>query len=142
MAIFQIEDYTVSMKISRSKSPGEKPATTHFERVLELRGKKQAHGIRTKVLLAFSSSFSAFNEPVVGNWSGKFDDAIVGFMHLSEFQYYYDVLRSEKPVFFRYQFKEGASGHITSIGITTSTEPLGEGLADTSALVLDFDFAS
>jgi hypothetical protein len=145
MEFFEIEDYKVSMRIFRSKSPGKEKATTSFERVLELRSKEMEHKIRLKVLLAFFSGFSgAWNEPVVGHLTGKVDDLMAGWMDLSEFQYYYDVLRSEKPVYFKYQFKEGTSGYITELGIRTSKEPLGEGLADKSVpLLVDLvDFGS
>lgn len=126
MPIFQIETYKVSSYLQRF--PGE----TRPSRVLELTGPVLYHGIQNRALFAFSPSFNgAWSSPVAGYLtSGGFSGlSVTGWFPLAEFSYYYDIVRSEKPVHVLYEFRESgaSSGYLRRVGLGTSTEPIGEG---------------
>lgn len=137
----EIINYKVSTSIRRFTSG------TQFERVLDLESERFYHGLYYRVTLAFHTNFfGTWGSPVVGYLSETttFTPRIVGWLDLSEFDYYYDILRSEKPVFLNYTIQSGTSGYLTQIGLSTLKEPLGEGPTDASealSIVRPFDVA-
>lgn len=139
MPSIEIINYKVSSSIRRFTSG------TQFERVLDLESERLYHGLYYRVTLAFHTNFSGtWGSPVVGYLSGTttFTPQIAGWLDLKEFDYYYDILRSEKPVFLNYTIQSGTSGYLTQIGLSTIKEPLGEGPTDTSealSIVRPFD---
>jgi hypothetical protein len=131
MPIFQIETYKVSTHLQRFT--GE----TRVERVLELTGPVMYHGIQNRALFAFSSSFNNFSSPVAGyltSAGGYSGLSVVGWFPLSEYSYYYDIVRSERPVHVLYEFRDAgaSSGYLRKLGLGTSVEQLGEGPTDSS----------
>jgi hypothetical protein len=61
-------------------------------------------------------------QPVLGCW-----------LPSSEFSFWYDVLRSEKPLTFFYNVSPiGGASYVNDISLGTSSEPIGEGPADVS----------
>jgi hypothetical protein len=139
MPSIEIINYKVSTSIQRFTSG------TQFERVLDLESERFYHGLYYRVTLAFATNFSGdWGSPVVGYLSDTttFTPRIVGWLDLKEFDYYYDILRSEKPVFLNYTIQSGSSGYLSKIGLSTLKEPLGEGPTDMTealAIVRPFD---
>jgi hypothetical protein len=134
MPLFEIVHYKVSSYLRRSDLPGR--VVPQFERVLEMTGPTLYHGIRNKATFAFASTFNSFTEPIAGfvqseRTGGLF---VVGWFPVAEFTYYYDILRSERPVSVLYEVRErGAStGYLGKVGLGTSTEPIGEGPSDST----------
>jgi hypothetical protein len=132
MPMFQIETYKVSTYLERFTSE------TRRTRVLELIGPVLYHGIQNRALFAFSNSFDgAFSSPVVGYLTapgGYAGFSIAGWFPVAEFSYYYDIVRSERPVHVLYEFRDAgaSSGYLRKLGLGTSVEQLGEGPTDSS----------
>ncbi|WP_373532348.1 hypothetical protein [Vampirovibrio sp.] len=129
MPSIEIMNYKVSTAIQRFSSG------TQFERVLDLESERFYHGLYYRITLAFHTNFSGnWSSPVVGYLSetATFTPRIVGWLDLNEFNFYYEMLRSEKPVFLNYTLQSGTSGYLSKIGLSTLKEPLGEGPTDTS----------
>lgn len=126
MPIFQIETYKVSSYLERFT--GE----TRPSRVLEMTGPVLHHGIQNRATFAFSSFFDGvWSSPVAGYLTdGGFAGlSVVGWFPVAEFSYYYDILRSERPIHVLYEFRDAgaSSGYLRRVGLGTSTEPIGEG---------------
>jgi hypothetical protein len=134
MDSFRIASYKVSTYIQRL------PNETRFERLLELEAEPVAHGYVSRALLAFNTFFTKpWTNPVVGyltftpssiDWIN-----VAAWMDLGEFDYYYRILQSEKPVHFYYQRQNTgtfASGYLTKVGLGTGAEPVGEGPAEST----------
>jgi hypothetical protein len=124
--LFQIETYKVSSYLERFT--GE----TRPSRVLEMTGPVLYHGIQNRASFAFSSFFDGvWGSPVAGYLTdGGFSGlSVVGWFPVAEFSYYYDILRSERPVHVLYEFRDAgaSSGYLRRVGLGTSTEPIGEG---------------
>lgn len=131
MPQLEIENYKVSTYLERFT--GE----TRPTRILSMKGPVLYHGIQHRVSLAFSAAFNGpWDEPVVGYVTdGGFDGlSIVGWFPLPEFSYYYDIVRSERPVNVTYEFRENGAtaGYLRQLGIGTSNEQLGEGPSDST----------
>ena len=136
MDSFRIANYKVSAYLQRFTND------TRFERILELESEPEAHGYISRATLAFNTvAFRhPWTNPVVGyltftpssiNWI-----TIVGWMDIGEFDDYYRILQSEKPVYFYYQRQNTGTfdtGYLTRLGLGTGTEPVGEGPAETNA---------
>jgi hypothetical protein len=141
MPTIEIINYKVSTSIRRFTSG------TQFERVLDMESERLYHGLYYRVSLAFHTNFSGtWDSPVVGYLSDTltFTPRVVGWLDLKEFDYYYDLVRSEKPVFLNYTIQSGTSGYLTQIGLSTIKEPLGEGptdMSDALHIVRPFDEA-
>ena len=131
MLSFEIESYKVSTYIQRLTSGSV------FERTLELKSVPLMHGSirdQVSVILGFQTGFSG----VVGFTAVGYlttappSSTILGWLDLNEFNYYYDILRSEKPVLFFYELTDGSrsSGYLRRLGLGTSNEEIGEGPAD------------
>jgi hypothetical protein len=132
MPIFQIETYKVSTYLERFT--GE----TRRTRVLELLGPVLYHGIQNRATFAFSSSFDGvFSSPVAGYLTapgGYTGLSIAGWFPVAEYSFYYDIVRSERPVHVLYEFRDAgaSSGYLRRLGLGTSVEQLGEGPTDSS----------
>lgn len=129
MPMFEVETYKVSSSLQRFT--GE----TRPSRVLEMTGPVLYHGIQNRATFAFSSFFDGvWTSPVAGYLTdGGFSGLVVtGWFPLAEFSYYYDILRSERPVHVFYEFRDAGatSGYLRRVGLGTSTEQIGEGPSD------------
>jgi hypothetical protein len=135
MDSFRIATYKVSTYLQRFVND------TRFERMLELESEPEAHGYISHATLAFNTYFThPWTTAVVGyltftptatNWIN-----IACWMDIGEFDYYYRILQSEKPVYFYYQRQNTATfdtGYLTRIGIGTGPEPIGEGPAEATS---------
>lgn len=126
MPQFQISTYEVSAYLQRFT--GE----TRLSRVLKMTGPVQHHGIQNRAIFAFNSRWDGvWPNPVAGHLvdGGYSGLSLVGYFPVAEFQYYYDIVRSERPVHVSYEFRESgaSSGYLRRVGLGTSTEPIGEG---------------
>jgi hypothetical protein len=109
--------------------------------LLELIGPVQAHGIQNKALISFATHFngSVWSSPSVGylsnpNYAGF---RIAGWFPTSEFNYYYDIVRSERPVHVIYELRESgsATGYLSKLGLGTGAEVIGEGPSDSTQML-------
>ena len=134
MDSFRIASYKVSTYLQRFTNE------TRFERLLELEAEPVAHGYVSRALLAFNTFFThPWSNPVAGyltfNPSSVDWINIAAWMDLGEFDYYYRILQSEKPVYFYYQRQNTgtfATGYLTKVGLGTGPEAVGEGPAEAS----------
>ena len=134
MDSFKIGGYRISTRPQRLDD------TSRFERLLELEGEPVAHGYVSRAVLAFNTYVPPpSRNPIVGYLT--FNPAsidwitIAAWMHLGKFDDYYRLLQGEKPVHFQYQrHRTGTfrSGYLTKVGLGTKTEPVGEGLSESS----------
>ncbi|HEX6119017.1 MAG TPA: hypothetical protein VFZ03_06150 [Dongiaceae bacterium] len=134
MANFEIETYKATTDLQRS---GAGPTETRRTRTLELVSKPMYHGIVVKALIAFSSSFDAWNgSPVVGYYgdANPLAPTIAGWFPAAEFSAWLDLVRNERPIWLTYQFQaEGAiNGYLSYLALATGPEPIGEGPTDVS----------
>lgn len=126
MPTFEIETYKVSSYLERF--PGE----TRPSRVLEMTGPVLHHGIQHRAVFAFTSAFDGvWSSPVAGYLTdgGFAGMSVAGWFPLAEFSYYYDILRSERPIHLLYEFRDAGatSGYLRRVGLGTSVEQIGEG---------------
>jgi hypothetical protein len=96
----------------------------------------QPNGIVERAILNFSSFWDHWSgPPVVGYYetTNPLRPILFGWLPSSEYAFWYDILRSEKPltVFFEITLINGAS-YVRSISLGSSTEPIGEGPSDVS----------
>jgi hypothetical protein len=131
MPMFAIETYKVTSYLQRF--PGE----TRPSRLLEITGPILFHGIQNRAFFSFDPSFDGvWSNPVVGYLTdGGFAGlSVAGWFPLAEYSYYYDILRSEKPVNVIYEFRDPGvtSGYLRRLGLGTSTEQIGEGPSDST----------
>jgi hypothetical protein len=126
---FQIENYTVSAV----RGPGPS------YRIIILTGVELMHGIRHGAEIYFYrpqdvrglGDVSNVDQP---NFNGQF---AIAFFPLTDYWEIYDILRSERPVFFRYTYeprdrdrtRPGFRDLIT-VWVNTGPEPPGQGPAD------------
>ncbi|MGA0558573.1 hypothetical protein ACO2Q8_18070 [Larkinella sp. VNQ87] len=133
----QITQYEVSTAIRRSGTP----VSTFYERVIILKTAPEYHGLTITVTLAFATSFNSFTTAVVGYYGGatSFNQQVAIWLPVSEFQYYYDMLRNETPVYFQFDYNEANPliYYITNFKLTTGLEPTGEGAESLSFRALD-----
>lgn len=129
--MFEIETYKVTTELKRFT--GE----TRFIRILEMTGPVLHHGIQNRAIFAFNTFFDGvWSNPVAGYLTdGGFDGlSVVGWFPVSEFPYYYDIVRSERPVFVKYALRDSGvtSSYLRMVGLGTSTEELGEGPSESA----------
>ena len=88
-----------------------------------------------RAVLEFSTGYDNWSSPVVGYYdtTNHLDPKISGWLPLTEYSFWYDVLRSEKPLTFYYTITviKGAD-YVSEIALGTSAEPIGEGPKDVS----------
>lgn len=131
MPYFQIETYEVSSYLVRPSG------ITRPNRLLRMTGPVLYHGIQNRAAFGFSPSFGGtWGSPVAGyltnpNYAGL---SLVGWFPLSEFEYYYDILRSEKPLHVFYEMREPGTyvGYLSQVGLGTGAEPIGEGPSEST----------
>ncbi|RRB17727.1 hypothetical protein [Larkinella knui] len=133
----EITQYEVNTAIRRVGSP----VSTILERVIILRTAPEFHGLNMTVTLAFSTSFSGtFSSAVAGYYGGAttLNQQVGIWLPLAEFQYYYDILRNENPVFFEFEYNSANPllYYITNFKLTTGLEPTGEGAESSTARAL------
>jgi hypothetical protein len=130
MPTFEIETYKVSSQLRRRND------APRFERVLELVGPVLFHGIQNRAVFAFDTAFDGtWANPVVGYLrDGGDGQSLVGWFPVREFSTYYDLVRSERPVFVTYGLQDSGarSGYLSAVGLGTSTEEIGEGPSEST----------
>lgn len=135
MPNFEIQTYKVSAQLQRF--PGE----IRRSRLLDMTGPVLAHGIQNRAYFMFSDFFrhpsdQPYANQVVGyTYDGGFSgQSVAGWFPADEFEYYYDIVRSERPISVRYTYKEGGktsgNGYLQEVGLGTNVEPIGEGPAE------------
>lgn len=94
-----------------------------------------------QVTIQFSTEFDTWSRPwvgIIGNADPLRPELWV-YLPLSEYAYYYDMLRQERPVYFDYAVDGGGgivpSGTITTFQMVTLREPTGEGNRDHSPML-------
>jgi hypothetical protein len=130
MPSFVVDTYKVRLMLQRSGNP---PNTVRT-RMIEIASTPQFHGIVEKANLAFSTTWDNWaGSPVVGYYSvsNPLQPILFGWLPSSEYSYWYDVLRAERPLTFFYDITPiGGAPYVSQISLGTSTEPIGEGPAD------------
>ena len=132
MPSFLIESYKLRLEILRQGNP----VVTHRNRILEIASVPQFHGIVERAILNFSTFWDNWAvTPVVGFYStfNPLQPILNGWLPSSEYPFWYDVLRSEKPLTLFYVITPlGGANYVSTITLGTSTEPTGEGPDDIS----------
>lgn len=101
----RVNDYKVDVSLTRVGASGS--AVTRTERNIVLTTEPLHHGLTITVTLGFSNFFDAFTStPVVGFYMGRdtFTHRVVVWLPVREFEFYYDLLRNEKPVFYEFDY--------------------------------------
>lgn len=132
MPSFLINTYKLRLEISRQGSP----VVTRRDRILEVVSVPQFHGIVERAVLTFSTFWDNWSgTPVVGyyNNSNPYQPVVVGWLPSSEYAFWYEVLRAEKPLTFFYDITPiGGVSYVGKMTLGSSTEPTGEGPSDVS----------
>jgi len=132
MGSFLVDSYKVRLELQRVGNP----VVTQRSRILEIASVVQFHGIVERAMLNFSTYWDNWSvTPAVGFYStaNPLQPMLTGWLPSSEFSFWYDVLRSEKPLTLFYNIAPiGGANYVNDISIGTSTEPIGEGPHDTS----------
>lgn len=135
MPLFEIESYEVSSYLNRPSG------NTVPNRLLKMTGPVLYHGIQNRAIFAFHPNFSGtWGSPVAGYVSnpGYTGLVVVGWFPLGEYQVYYDILRSEKPLHVIYELRdpEAYTGYLREVGLGTATEPIGEGPSESTGAII------
>ena len=129
---WQIDSYKVRLELLRAGNP----VMTHRNRILELSSVTLYHGLLARAVLNFSTYWDNWSgTPAIGfsNSSNPMLEMIFGWLPSNEFSFWYDLLRSEKPLMFFYEVTPiGGAPYVSKISIGSSVEPLGEGPTDVS----------
>jgi len=132
MPSFLIDSYRLRLEILRQGNP----VATHRNHIIEIVSVPEFHGIVERAVLNFSTFWDNWaGTPVVGyyNTSNPLQPVLSGWLPSSEYAFWYDVLRSEKPLTFFYDITPiGGASYVSKITLGTSTEPTGEGPSDVS----------
>jgi len=132
MASFLVESYKLRLELQRSGNP----VITTRNRIIEIASVPETHGIVERAILNFSTTWDNWaGTPVVGflNSLNPLQPVLAGWLPSAEFSFWYDVLRSEKPLTFFYDVTlVGGATYISKFSLGTSTEPIGEGPDDVS----------
>jgi len=132
MGSFLVDSYKVRLELQRVGNP----VVTQRSRILEIASVVEFHGIVERAMLNFSTYWDNWSgTPAVGFYStaNPLQPILTGWLPSSEFSFWYDVLRSEKPLTLFYNIAPiGGANYVNDISIGTSTEPIGEGPQDTS----------
>ena len=109
-------------------------------RLILLTSETLYHGIVVTVRMQFSPFFDNWSGPAIGyaNYQDPYAPKIFVWFRLSEYQYYYDILRQETPVYYGYSQPGPSDIHGSSyfggFELITHKEPTGEGSAERLAL--------
>src|SRR5580765_363150 len=132
MGSFLVASYKVRLELLRAGTP----VVTTRNRVIEITSVVETHGIVETALLNFSTTWDNWqNTPAVGflNTMNPLHPVLGCWLPSTEFSFWYDVLRSEKPLTFFYNVSPiGGASYVNDISLGTSSEPIGEGPADVS----------
>lgn len=138
---FEIESYSVTVSDSRAPSIDQSR-----RRVIDLTGRVLAHGIQTRATLYFLT-FTPSSDYIGGVFtSDYYRYTLLGWLPIGEYDEFYDVLRSEKPVYCRYSTQTDdpfnpltapAGSGVRSIALNTGAEPVGEGLGEEEQAIND-----
>ena len=132
MGSFLVDSYKVRLEIQRLGNP----VVTQKSRIIEIASVVEFHGIVERAMLNFSTFWDNWSTtPVVGfyNTSSPLQPVLYGWLPSSEYSFWYDVLRSEKPLTLFYNITPiGGANYVDDISLGTSTEPIGEGPQDLS----------
>jgi hypothetical protein len=130
MPSFLIDTYKLRLEILRQGNP----VVTHRHRMLEIASVPQFHGIIERAFLNFSTLWDNWaGTPAVGYYDthNPYQPVLTGWMPSSEYAFWYDVLRSEKPLTLFYEITPiGGAPYVSKITLGSSTEPTGEGPED------------
>ena len=132
MPSFLVESYKLRLAILRQGSP----VVTQRNRVLEILSVPTYHGLVYRAILNFSTGYDSWSgTPVVACYdtTNPLDPRVLGWLPSTEYSFWYDVLRSEKPLTFFYTITviKGVD-YVSEITLGSSTEPIGEGPTDVS----------
>ena len=130
MESFVVDTYKVRLVLELAGNPG----TVSRTRLIEIIGAPEHHGIVRRASLVFSTSYdSASPRSTIGYYAthNPSQPYLYGWLPSSEYSYWYDVIRAEKPLnlFFNISPINGAS-YVNHISLSTSSEPIGEGPED------------
>jgi len=132
MGSFLVASYKVRLELRRAGTP----VVTTRNRIIEITSVVETHGIVETALLNFSTTWDNWqNTPAVGflNTMNPLQPVLGCWLPSTEFSFWYDVLRSEKPLTFFYNVSPiGGASYVNDISLGTSSEPIGEGPADVS----------
>ena len=132
MPSFLVDSYKARLELVR----GGNPVVTTRNRILEIASVQQYHGIVERAVLNFSTRWDNWSTtPAVGfySMSNPYQPVLTGWLPSTEYSFWYDLLRSEKPLTFFYTITPiGGANYVSNIGLGTSTEPTGEGPDDVS----------
>jgi hypothetical protein len=132
MSSFLIDSYKIRLELLRVGNP----VVTHRNRIIDISSVMQFHGIVERAMLNFSTYWDNWSgSPTVGFYStnNPYQPVLTGWFPSSEYSFWYDVLRSEKPLTLFYDVTPiGGAPYVSKISLGTSTEPVGEGPADVS----------
>jgi hypothetical protein len=133
MPTFPVESYKVRVEIERAGTP---PVKTLHNRVLEVVSPVQFHGIVERAVLYFSTRWDNWTSPAVAGYldqTNPYQPRLTGWFPAADFSLFYEVLRSESPLYVFYDLAPiGGASYVSNIAIGSSTEPIGEGPADHS----------
>jgi hypothetical protein len=136
MPTFEIESYKVSSEIKRTwETDGaiDLNRETHLNRILEMVGPVLFPGIQNRAAFMFSTSYDPtwWYPGHITDPAGPPGLVLHAGFPLGEFSYYYDILRSERPLHVFYEYMdEGVTkgtGYLRAVGLGTSNERIGEG---------------
>ena len=132
MGSFLVDSYKVRLELQRSGNP----VVTTRNRIIEITSVMEAHGIIETAMLFFSTTWDNWqNTPAVGflSSSNLLRPVVTCWLPSTEYSFWYDVLRSEKPLTFVYNVSPiGGATYVNDITLGTSSEPIGEGPNDVS----------
>ena len=130
MASFVVDTYKVRLTLERSGNP----VITARTRMIEIVSAPLYHGIVERANLYFSTSFDNWsNTPAVGYYAtaNPYQPVLTCWLPSSEYSYWYDALRAERPLTFFYNISPiGGASYVNQISLGTSNEPIGEGPED------------
>src|SRR5512138_2986663 len=101
MGSFLVESYKVRLELQRSGNP----VVTTRNRIIEITSVLESHGIIETAMLFFSTSWDNWQgTPAVGflNSMNLLRPVVTCWLPSTEYSFWYDVLRSEKPLTFVY----------------------------------------
>jgi hypothetical protein len=127
MPSFLIESYKLRTEIQRFGSP----VVTRRNRIIEIVSPPVFHSIVTRALLNFSTDWESWSGPAaVGHYTttNPAEPSLGCWLPASEYPFWYDVLRSERPLSFFYEITPiGGASYVSTIAVGSTVEPVGEG---------------
>jgi hypothetical protein len=123
----QKEDVTVEIK-SYSVGTNRQPSSSDYHRrFLKLEPKNPTNEVEHIVIYFFIKDTNG--HLFIGYQTPKTSKLVVGYAHISDFEDMYNIIQSEKPVFFNWG-ADANNNYLTFFSIGTTAEPPGEGPKD------------